>query len=61
MSFLASAKTVLTNFFWASTSELILCFNSPNSCLSPVGVGPEMINGVRASSISTESTSSTMA
>ena len=38
-----------------------LGFNWSNSCLSPSGTGPEIIRGVLASSINTESTSSTIA
>ena len=59
--FLDSAKTPVNNFLCFETKSAILGFNSSNSCLSPFGVGPDIIRGVLASSIKTESTSSIIA
>ena len=61
INFLASAKTPIKYLLWIPTISLTKGFNSLNSCRSPCGTGPEMINGVLASSIKTESTSSIIA
>ena len=60
-AFFASDNAELIYAFCAFTNFSTLGFNAKNSWLSPFGVGPEMINGVLASSIKTESTSSTIA
>jgi preprotein translocase subunit SecA len=56
-----SAKTPVKYCRCTATMLSTFGFNSVNSCLSPCGTGPEIINGVRASSTKTESTSSTIA
>ena len=58
--FFATINKSLINLRCAATKRSTLGFNSTNSCLSPFAVGPEIINGVLASSIKTESTSSTI-
>ncbi len=58
---LASARNFVARFFWTLTRRSTSGWYSSNIWSSPFGMGPEMISGVRASSMSTESTSSTMA
>ena len=60
-TFFASVRKPCTTFCCTFTKLTTFGFSSSNSCTSPFGVGPEMMSGVRASSMSTESTSSTMA
>ena len=58
----ASIKYLLTNFFCSSIKPTTSGFKAKYSCVSePAVTGPEIINGVRASSTKTESTSSTIA
>ena len=58
--FLASINSLEQRSFCAFTTTSTFGRNCSNNCSSPRGIGPEMISGVRASSINTESTSSTM-
>ena len=58
---LASVSKPLTNFLWLVTNFSTFGFNATYSCSSPFGTGPEIINGVLASSTKTESTSSIIA
>ena len=58
--FLASINNLEQRSFCAFTTTSTFGRNCSNNCSSPRGIGPEMISGVRASSINTESTSSTM-
>ena len=57
----ASAKNPWAAFCCTWTKLTTLGLSWSNSCSSPLGVGPLMMSGVRASSMRTESTSSTMA
>ncbi len=59
-SFSAAARVELTQFSCARTTRSTSGFSSSNAW-SLCSTGPEMMSGVRASSTSTESTSSTMA
>ena len=61
INFFASANAKLNTCFCAFTNFSILGFNAKNCWSSPLGTGPEIINGVLASSTKTESTSSTIA
>ena len=61
INFLASVKYWVANLRCASTKRSTNGRSCSNNWSSPFGTGPEIINGVRASSINTESTSSTMA
>ena len=58
---LASAKTLVSRLRCFETRFLTFSFRTSNSWFSPLGVGPDIIRGVLASSINTESTSSTIA
>ena len=59
--FFALERVPNKNFLCVETIFSTLGFKLLNSCLSPLGIGPEIIKGVLASSIKTESTSSTIA
>ena len=48
---IASLLTLNYNFLCFETKSAILGFSSSNSCLSPFGVGPEIIRGVLALSL----------
>ncbi len=61
INFFASEIIAVKRFFCSLTNFWTCGFNSSNSWSSPFGVGPEIIRGVLASSINTESTSSTIA
>ena len=58
---LASARSLVVRVFCVRTRSSTRCLYSSKSWSSPFGTGPLIINGVRASSINTESTSSTIA
>ena len=62
MSLRASARYPVAILRWSSMSLRTRGSSCWYSCSSaPAGTGPEMMSGVRASSMSTESTSSIMA